>query len=256
MQTRQTPVAPPPVLFHGTSAAFDAFEANPRGIFFAERYTAAAPYARIRAGGARRVMAAALNITNPWVQIAYADDVPYSVRIDQSVSAVAARGYDSIYVPKERVWIATREDQVSVLAQEVAPSAFIPHLQQAVDDAQVGFHFEEGGCWGMALALKAVLGGDLVLRDGFTHAYVRAAGSTIDWQGVASFDGGRLVSRDELLAAARDNGVLQQEVEADVDLALSIIDRAHVLVFAAHTDADADADDATLNHPHEITPKG
>lgn len=166
-----TPV-PPSVVFHGTGLPFEVFAPNARGIFFAERYSAATPYSRIHRGAQPRVVAAALAITHPWVQITYPDDVPYSARVDQSVAAVAARGYDGIYVPEGRAWIAVHPEQVTIVESDVQRSAFVPHLQAAVDDAELGFHFEEDGCWGMALALKAVLGGDLVLRDGFTHAYL------------------------------------------------------------------------------------
>ncbi len=36
----------------------------------------------------------------------------------------------------------------------IGTPAFIEHLPDAVEAAQVGFYFEEGGCWGMALALS------------------------------------------------------------------------------------------------------
>lgn len=245
-----TPV-PPSVVFHGTGLPFEVFAPNARGIFFAERYSAAAPYSRIHRGAKPRVVAAALAITHPWVQITYADDVPYSARIDQSVAAVVARGYDGIYVPEGRAWIAVHPDQVTIVESDVQRSAFVPHLQDAVDDAEVGFHFEEGGCWGMALALKAVLGGDLVLRDGFTHAYVRVGSDTFDWQGASTFAGGHVVGRVELLRAALDSGVSPGEVESDTDLAFSVIDRA----FERKFEPNFEVEDA-LDRPHHNMPRG
>lgn len=69
-------------------------------------------------------------------------------------------------------------------------SRFDESLMEAVNDAQVGFLFEEGGCWGMALALHQMLteaGHHVVFAvqtEGFMHAWVVVDGKThLDWQG-------------------------------------------------------------------------
>lgn len=222
----ERPPAPPPVVYHGTGATFDAFSANERGIFFAERYGAAAAYQRIRRNATPRVIAASVEIRNPWTMITYAEDVPYRDRLDQSIAAIGRRGFDGIYQPNERVWVAVSPDQVTVLDHAVAPAGFAINMQDAVDEAEAGWHFEEGGCWGMALALRSALGGEIVVRDGFIHAYVRAEGRAYDWQGEASFTGGRVVTREQLVREALANGCPKDKLDADFEWADHIIERA------------------------------
>lgn len=217
---------PPPIVYHGTGYAFDAFAANERGIFFAERYNAAAAYQRIRRDPNPRVIAATLEIRNPWTLISFGPDVPYRDRVDQSVAAIAARGFDGIYQPNEGVWVAASPSQIAVLDHAVPPAAFAPNLRAAIDQAEAGFHFEEGGCWGMALALRTALGGDIVMRDGFVHAYVRLDGRTYDWQGETDFTGGRVVTRDQLVQEAMACGCSKEQLDADTDWAEQIIERA------------------------------
>jgi hypothetical protein len=98
--------------------------------------------------------------------------------------------------------------------------SFAGKLQEASGDAGLGFHFEEG-------ALQSSIGGDLVVRDDFKHAYVRVAGKLYDWQGEARpFKGGRTVTKAELIAEARDNGVAGEELEGDVASAKAVIGAA------------------------------
>ena len=69
-------------------------------------------------------------------------------------------------------------------------ASFDACLAEAVEAAQVGFYFEEGGCWGMAEALftklsAAGLKPQLVFRPtGFVHAWVMLDGVHLDWRGV------------------------------------------------------------------------
>lgn len=239
MSARPTP---PPIVYHGTGRTFDAFAQNERGIFFAERYNAAASYQRIRRDAVPRVIAASLEIHNPWTMISYGDDVPYRDRIDQSAVAIAARGFDGIYQPNEGVWVVVSPDQITVLDHAVPPAAFAPNLQTSIDQAGAGFHFEEGGCWGMALALRTALGpgSEIVLRGDFVHAYVRASGRTFDWQGESDFAGGRVVTRDQLIKEALANGCSHDQLEADTDWADQIIERARLLYL--HGDSAAEPD--------------
>ncbi|CAN7770114.1 hypothetical protein LJR290_007479 [Variovorax sp. LjRoot290] len=226
-----TASCPPPIVYHGTGATFDAFAPNERGIFFAERFNAAAAYQRIRRDAAPRVIAARLDIRNPWTAITYGADVPYRDQIDQSVAAIAARGFDGIYLPKERVWVATSPHQITVLDHAVPLASFAANMQAAADQSQAGWYFEEGGCWGMALALRSALGGEIVLRDDFLHAYVRADGKTYAWQGESTFAGGRVVTRDQLVQEALGNGCAREQLDADTDWADQIIERARHMCF-------------------------
>jgi hypothetical protein len=223
--------ASPAVLYHGTGATFDAFAPNKRGIFFAERYSVAAAYQRIRKDAAPRVIAARLDVRRAWTMITYADDVPYRDQVDQSVAAIAARGFDGIYLPKELVWVAVSPDQITILEHSVPPESFVVNLQEAADQAGAGWYFEEGGCWGMALALRTALGGEIVVRDGFTHAYVRVQGKTYDWQGESSFAGGRVVTRDQLVQEALSNGRTAEDLDADTAWADQIIETARRMCF-------------------------
>ncbi|VTU44226.1 hypothetical protein [Variovorax sp. RA8] len=222
---------PPTIVFHGTSATFDAFAPNPRGIFFAEQFNSAASYQRIRKAGEPRVIAASVDIRNPWTIIRYGLDVPYSQQADQSATALKARGFDGMYMPHERVWVAFEPEQIGIVDHAVAPTCFVEHLQAASDQAEAGWHFEEDGCWGMALALRTALGpgSEIVLRDGFTHAYVRAGGRTFDWQGESDFTGGRVVTRDQLITEALAHGCSAEQLDADSEWADQIIERARQL---------------------------
>jgi hypothetical protein len=67
------------------------------------------------------------------------------------------------------------------------------HLANAAEWTQAGFYFEEGGCFGMALALRARLEAagervSLVLHRQSVHAAVLVRGSIWDWQGKSRYD--------------------------------------------------------------------
>ena len=113
---------------------------------------------------------------------------------------------------------------------------YLEHLSQACDDLCMGFHFEEGGCWGMALALHETLLGQavehriLVRPHGFVHAMVEVGTTLYDYQGSmrppASTD--ELVVADDkaLIAWAAGAGWSEEEVLADKFQALEVIARA------------------------------
>ncbi len=101
-------------VFHGTSAAFEMFEPNPRGIFFAQDWDKAATFSRIRKGEPR-VIRANLRIVRPWVFVRYADDVPYSRQIDQRPEALIAKGYDGAFSREDNVWIVFSPEQICIL---------------------------------------------------------------------------------------------------------------------------------------------
>ena len=101
-------------VFHGTSARFDAFGQNERGIFFAETRACAEPYARIGRGPDPRIITAHLVVRNPWTMIRYADDFPFSRMMDQSITALRAKGYDAIHNAQDKVWIVFDAEQIKV----------------------------------------------------------------------------------------------------------------------------------------------
>jgi len=241
--------SPPEPVFHGTGATFESFAANERGIFFAEKYNAAASYQRIRKDAEPRVIAACLDIRNPWIMVRYGLDVPYSQQLDQSTPALRARGFDGIYIPDERVWVAFEPEQISIVEHAISPTCFVEHLQAAIDQAEAGWHFEEGGCWGMALALRSALGGDIVLRDDFVHAYVRFDGTTYDWQGESEFAGGRVVTRDQLVQEALANGCSKEQLDADTEWADQIIERAREMYLLGDAAADPEPSTAEASAP-------
>ncbi len=66
---------------------------------------------------------------------------------------------------------------------------FLDHMHDALDAARAGTHFEEGGCWGMAVALRDALSEDglvafLAIQDGHCHAMAVAGGALVDHTGV------------------------------------------------------------------------
>jgi hypothetical protein len=219
---------PPPLVYHGTGAAFDAFAPNDRGIYFAERYDTAASYQRIRKTDTPRVLASSVDITRPWQMIRYPLDTPYSKMVDQSVATLSARGYDGIYMPQERAWVAFRPEQVTILEQDVPAACFAPYLRAAVEQTCAGNYFEESGCWGMALALRSALGhgSEIVLSDDNAYPCARTGGRCYDWRGESPFAGGRVVTRDELLNVAFANECPENQVVADCEWAAQIIEVA------------------------------
>ena len=113
---------------------------------------------------------------------------------------------------------------------------FMDHMIDAVSNAGFGFHFEEGGCWGMALAIHDKLRSlghnpEIVVTKGNTHAMVRDAGRLYDHSGEAYGFSGRLrrLTPEALLALAGRCGVDEDQVMADKDAAAEIIEAAEEL---------------------------
>ena len=153
--------------------------------------------------------------------------MPYSQQLDQSASALAARGYDGIYAPDERVWVAFSPEQIEVLAHDFPSTSFAAHLQAAGSR----FGFQEGSSWAIALALRTAFGhgSEIVLTDDSRHSYVRVAGRAYDWRGESTFSGGRVVTRDELVKEAIANGCTVAQLDAECEQAAQIIEIARVL---------------------------
>lgn len=105
----------------------------------------------------------------------------------------------------------------------------------AVEAAQVGFYFEEGGCWGMAEALftrfqSEGLSPRLVYRPhGFVHAWVMLGDLNLDWRGVfQAAPGAVLLDGVSALreAAAEFGGTSGEDYLSDVALADSVLQNA------------------------------
>ncbi|VTU42514.1 MULTISPECIES: hypothetical protein [unclassified Variovorax] len=106
---------------------------------------------------------------------------------------------------------------------EFHPGNISSGMALAVEHAEAGFHFEEGGCWAMAVALYerfTLLGAAPVLRyraDGFTHAWVEVDGVGYDHQGnLFSLPlGATVASAAEMADIAARFGVSTEDFEAD-----------------------------------------
>lgn len=122
----------------------------------------------------------------------------------------------------------------SSLATRWSPEAFDAEVQQAVENAEVGFHFEEGGCWGFAAALfehLQVLGLHPHMEyqpTGFVHAWVRVGADRFDHQGVmrAPASSKPVSSVDDMRQLALANGIDADAFYADVSQAKEIIQSA------------------------------
>lgn len=121
---------------------------------------------------------------------------------------------------------------------------FVEHLQQACEGHGMGFHFEEGGCWGMALALAdtlrdpAIWEGLLptvpevqlrVRTEGFVHAFVSVGDLMVDYRGAwraPNPSDSRLCDEEQLRQLARRFGVPDQDLNADRESARAVIETA------------------------------
>lgn len=104
-------------------------------------------------------------------------------------------------------------------------------ILSAIEAAQVGFYFEEGGCWGFAAALhdffteRGIPATIQVQRFDFVHAWVNALGQSWDHQGLRTADGMCYsdVARDEIASIASQYGVDQDTLDCDIDEAKDIL---------------------------------
>lgn len=114
--------------------------------------------------------------------------------------------------------------------------AFTTRLQEAMDNMEVGFHFEDGGCWGMALALREKIGGELLLRKDFVHVYVCVDGQLYDWRGQAVDPGVPLqpMTPDALVHEASKNNVNEDTLQNDLAWAKDVIGAAKSLAAPQH----------------------
>ena len=122
-----------------------------------------------------------------------------------------------------RNWLSLFEGSIS----------FDDHMIDAVSNAEMGFYFEEGGCWGMALALfdYFVQEGEnprLVVQEKFVHAMVEVDGAFYDHQGQIARPSLPIIycDQNEFIDIAEQNGLSVDEVQSDRELASEIIANA------------------------------
>jgi hypothetical protein len=114
---------------------------------------------------------------------------------------------------------------------------FSSALMDSVNAAQVGFHFEEGGCWGMAAALAehfCALGKPVLVRyqpKSFVHAWVVVDGRNFDGDGEMLSTSTLFTDAVEIPAAqlahlASFFGCSRDDFEADAQLARELVGNA------------------------------
>lgn len=111
--------------------------------------------------------------------------------------------------------------------------AFSDAMPDAVTNHEAGFHFEEGGCWGMAKALHELfdtcrMNPVLLLREGDgAHAMVRSLDGAYDHQGMGRISKDAVVvAASELAVVAARNGISDEEFESDTIWAQSVVSTA------------------------------
>lgn len=117
---------------------------------------------------------------------------------------------------------------------------WVDYLPQAIEDCQAGFHFEEGGCFGFALAASKYLARsgmetvELALRTDCCHAYAKIGELLIDHQG-AWLQTKPVRSTDEegLRAYALESGHTREDLSSDESWASQTIERAISLAHQA-----------------------
>lgn len=117
--------------------------------------------------------------------------------------------------------------------QQYLNENFPDGLKAAVGRSGVDFYFEEGGCWGMALALARMFKKQgkacyfCVTKSYFIHAFVECEGKFYDsdgeYQPTTTY---KRTGTDEegLFKMAEKHGVNRNKVEADATQATDIID--------------------------------
>ena len=108
--------------------------------------------------------------------------------------------------------------------------AFSDAIPVAVTNHEAGFHFEEGGCWGMAKALHELfdvcqMDPVVLVREGEgIHAMVRSLDGAYDHQGMGRISKNAVaVNVAELAVIAARNGISDDEFVNDTMWAQSIV---------------------------------
>lgn len=115
---------------------------------------------------------------------------------------------------------------------------WIDLIPEACNNHEAGFHFEEGGCFGFAIALHQALSQSgfepqYCLHQGAVHAAVHLGSATIDHQGQgcshASSQYVRHLDLESIKKAAQTAGCNTDQIDADVDWAREILQSARKL---------------------------
>jgi hypothetical protein len=130
---------------------------------------------------------------------------------------------------------------IDITHQAAAVKGLAEHMSEACERAEAGFYFEEGGCFGMAIALHATLtaaGVDarLGVTTDFIHAYAVAHGHLYDYRGKkvgAIPPDFALLQRTDFLQFAAEHGHDENDLCSAQDYAQSAIDLALKLAAAA-----------------------
>lgn len=109
----------------------------------------------------------------------------------------------------------------------------LSELPTACAEAQTGFHFEEGGCWGMAyaiaeMAIEAGFHAEVKEHPFFIHATVLVDGKHYDHSGIVTMrevtEAGHFVLLSELRTVAGNYGISADQFEHDRAWARQIIE--------------------------------
>lgn len=111
-------------------------------------------------------------------------------------------------------------------------TSLFEQLPNAIEDMEIGFHFEEGGCYAFAYAMAEALqvrgiDSEAVITPGEAHAYLKVDGAYIDHQGAFSSirDPYTLIAIKELQEIAHKHQSIE-EFWSDVAMAKEVIEEA------------------------------
>lgn len=119
---------------------------------------------------------------------------------------------------------------------QIYAAAVVEHihanLQSACERVEAGFYFEEGGCFGMALALyeifaNASLAPMFVVNESFVHAMVLVQGHYVDYRGANPRpDACRFLTPSEFVDFAVEHGHTFEDLSNAKAYAVSAIELA------------------------------
>ena len=117
--------------------------------------------------------------------------------------------------------------------QALDAATFTDAMVAAVEEAQVGFYFEEGGCWGMAAALFETLtraGHNPIIKytpTDFIHAWVEVDAVAYDYRGATTPQPNSVaIPLEELGPVAKRYGYDEEEFISMTADAQPIVDAA------------------------------
>ena len=139
-------------------------------------------------------------------------------------------------IERERLIAFSRKEGLRMAQTIIKGTALKFALNQQLTRAchihEAGFHFEEGGCWGMGYAIAkrfSELGGapDILFIKDFCHILVRVGDDCYDHQGRCDVPPEfTAIEIGDLESVALTHGVSEVQFYNDVDFADTIIDTA------------------------------